>query len=442
MLNCLIDPAPDQISEEAPPKTPEPEWVLYQPTALDLSSAYDFPDDALDREFAPNPRAKRRRDDDSPLNPMDGIKSRIPSFSRSLSRKWRSRKATPTIAMPDRSQEQSLSRANSTRAPSLAGSAVEAGDSKGVQLPPTPARTAFDHGIEDSHVNSMDTYSPHTSQDNVVDQEAKPTTPLLPPILTQFPDHIREVPYQSPLQSPTVADPEASSVLNTPLPTPRIAGLPSPPLSSKPSISSFHRQRGIIPISPSSDIPPLLITNPNDRWANELGHANFTITPEPYIPEESTAETCKQLRVDWDAARFNYMKQLMRTGEHYGTTSKIHRLTEEKWAEIESLWKRNVEGCRSRLPPERRSDPAGSSTYDDMRPEPTPLMKMPSLNGPKSEGKFPTIGDEGIVGPMEQIPSLAQQPHRKKRKLGLLRWMQGVWPARAGVLGRRSSSGP
>lgn len=69
-------------------------------------------------------------------------------------------------------------------------------------------------------------------------------------------------------------------------------------------------------------------------------------------------------------------------------------------------------------------------------------MKMPSLNGPKSEGKFPTIGDEGIVGPMEQIPSLAQQPHRKKRKLGLLRWMQGVWPAGAGVLGRRSSSGP
>ena len=373
---------------------------------------------------------------------MDGIKSRIPSFSRSLSRKWRSRKATPTVAMPDRSQEQSLSRANSTRAPSLAGSAVEAGDSKGVQLPPTPARTAFDHGLEDSHLGTIDTYSANASQDDVVDREAKPTTPLLPPILTQFPDHIREVPYQSPLQSPTVADPEASSVLNTPLPTPQIAGLPSPPLSSKPSISSFHRQRGIIPISPSSEIPPLLITNPNDRWANELGHANFTITPEPYVPEESTLETCKQLRVEWDTARFNYMKQLMRIGEHYGTTSKIHRLTEEKWAEIDGTWKRNVEACHSRLPPERRSDPAVSSTRDDMLPEPTPLMKMPSLNGPKSEGKFPTIGDEGIVGPMEQIPSLAQQPHRKKRKLGFIRWMQGVWPAGAGVLGRRSSSGP
>lgn len=132
----------------------------------------------------------------------------------------------------------------------------------------------------------------------------------------------------------------------------------------------------------------------------------------------------------------------MRTGEHYGTTSKIHRLTEEKWAEIDGMWKRNVEACHSRLPPDRRSDPAASSTQDDMLPEPTPLMKMPSLNGPKSEGKFPTVGDEGIVGPMEQIPSLAQQPHRKKRKQGFIRWMQGVWPAGAGVLGRRSSSGP
>lgn len=180
---------------------------MYQPTALDISSAYDFPNDALDSDFAPNPRAKRRRDDDSPLSPMDGIKSRIPSFSRSLSRKWRSRKATPTIAMPDRSQEQSLSRANSTRAPSLAGSAVEAGDSKGVQLPPTPARTAFDHGLEDLYLSTSDTYSANPSQDDVVDHEAKPTTPLLPPILTQFPTTSGKYPtslHYNRLPSPTL----------------------------------------------------------------------------------------------------------------------------------------------------------------------------------------------------------------------------------------------
>ena len=415
---------PNSMAEEAPPKTPEPQWAL---TSLEYSYAGDFPDDSLDSDFSANPRAKRRRDEDSPVSPMDGIKSRMPSLSRSLSKKWRSRKGSPTIAMPDRSQEQSLSRANSTRAPSLAGSALE--EAKGVQLPPTPARTAFDDSFEDSYDNSIDTRKANASREDVVDHEAKPTTPLLPPIMTQFPEHIREVPYQSPLQSPTVADPEATSVLNTPLPTPRIAGLPSPPLSSKPSISSFQHQRGPGPISPSSEIPPMLITDPNDRWANELGHANFTINPEPYMPEESTRATYKQLRGDCDVARYNYMNHLMGTGEHYGTTSKIYRLTEEKWAEIDKTWKTNVELCRSRLQTERRSDP---------------VARIPSLDGPKSQGKFPTIGDEGIVGPMEQVPSMAQ-PLRKKRKMGFIRWrgwMQGVWPAGAGVLGRRSSSGP
>ena len=356
----------------------------------------------------------------------------MPSLSRSLSMKWRSRKGSPTIAMPDRSQEQSLSRANSTRAPSLAGSALE--EPKGVQLPPTPARTAFEDSFEDLYDNTIDTRKANSSREDVVDHEAKPTTPLLPPILTQFPDHIREVPYQSPLQSPTVAEPEATSVLNTPLPTPRIAGLPSPPLSSKPSISSFQHQRGPGHISPSSDIPPMLITDPNDRWANELGHANFTINPVPHTPEEFNPATYKQLNADWNVARFNYLQHRMGISEHYGDTSKIYRLTEEKWTEIDAKWKTNVGLCRSHVEEIARQDARRSD----------PVSKIPSLDGPKSQGKFPTIGDEGIVGPMEQLPSMAQ-PLRKKRKMGFTRWrdwMQGVWPAGAGVLGRRSPSGP
>ena len=415
---------PNPMAEEAPPKTPEPQWAL---TSLEYSYAGDFPVDSLDSDFSASPRAKRRRDEDSPASPMDGIKSRMPSLSRSLSMKWRSRKGSPTIAMPDRSQEQSLSRANSTRAPSLAGSALE--DAKGVQLPPTPARTAFEDSLEDLYDNTIDTRKANSSREDIVDHEAKPTTPLLPPILTQFPDHIREVPYQSPLQSPTVAEPEATSVLHTPLPTPRIAGLPSPPLSSKPSIASFQHQRGPGPISPSSEIPPMLITDPNDRWANELGHANFTINPVPYMSEESTHATYKQLSGDWNIARFNYLQHLMGIREHYGDTSKIYRLTEEKWTEIDTKWKTNVDLCRAGFQDERSGDPDA---------------KIPSLDGPKSQGKFPTIGDEGIVGPMEQLPSMAQ-PLRKKRKMGFTRWrdwMQGVWPAGAGVLGRRSSSGP
>jgi hypothetical protein len=44
---------------------------------------------------------------------------------------------------------------------------------------------------------------------------------------------------------------------------------------------------------------------------------------------------------DWDMAR-NYMKHV-RTGEHYGVTSKIYKLTEEKWADVDMQWKKNSE---------------------------------------------------------------------------------------------------
>jgi hypothetical protein len=384
---------------------------------------------------------------------MDGIKSRMPSILRSPSRKWRSRKVTPTTVMPDRCQEPSRSRANSTRAPSIAGSTVDMADAKGVQLPPTPTRTAFDDQLEDAYL-SIDTYKANSSrkEEGVVDREAKPTTPLLPPILTQIPAHIREVPYQSPLQSPSVAEPELPSAFNSPLPTPRIAGLPSPPLSSKPSIASFHHQRGIPTISPSSEVPPMLITDPNDHWADELGHANYSIEPQPYIPEEPNMAACKDLRANWDMARYNFQKHIARTGEHYGTSSKVFRLTEEKWAEIDATWKQNLELTWSSVSDEttevvtlspRVSDtPATELTPQPapIAPMPAPLTKMPSLNGPRSEGKFPKLGDDGIVGPMEQLPSVAMQPQRRKRKLGFFKWMQGVWPT-GNVLGRRTSAG-
>jgi hypothetical protein len=42
---------------------------------------------------------------------------------------------------------------------------------------------------------------------------------------------------------------------------------------------------------------------------------------------------------------------------------------------------------------------------------------MPTLNDPKSQGKFPKLGDEDIVGPMFQIKEspLFQKPPSKKR---------------------------
>ena len=359
----------------------------------------------------------------------------------SLSRKWLSRKASPNASVPDRSQEPSLSRANSvrttrSRAPSLTGSTVDAVETRGTQLPPTPTKSAYDESFEESCLTPVDGEETNAAfEEGVVDHGAKPSTPLLPPIMTQIPAHIKDVPYQSPLHSPSVADPEVSSVLNSPLPTPRIAGLPSPPLSSRPSISSFHRQRGLGPASPTSEIPPMLIEDPNDPWADQLGHANFTIVPVPYKPEQSTLAAHKQLRADWNTARAKYSSHLERIGEHYGATSKIYRLTEDKWGGIDAEWKRNADLCLSQAA--ETTETTMSRSQSELVPEHSinPLAKMPSLNGPKFK-----IGEEGIVGPMEQLPPMVQQPQRRKRKLAFFRWVQGVWPAGSAVFGRSLSS--
>jgi len=342
-----------------------------------------------------------------------------------------------------------LSRANSSRAPSFVSATLESNKPHGYPLPPTPTTSARDEGFDDFNGAFIDGHKRLSEHQEEAEDQAKPTTPLLPPIMTELPGHA-DIPYQSPLQSPTVADPDAPSVLNSPLPTPRIAGLPSPPLSNKPSTASFQRQRGCTPVIPSSEIPPLAITESDDLWAQELGHANFTIHPEPYEPVEPDVEACRQLRANWEAARYNFAKHLMRTGDNHGTTSKTYHLTEEKWAEIDSIWKRNTEACIAYV---SASGPESvtSLSQSEVIAEPPPLIKMPSLNGPKSEGKFPVLGDEGIVGPMEVVASplllqqqaqQQQQPPRKKRKLGFFRWMQGVWPAGVGVFGRGTSSGP
>ena len=439
-------------------------WAHHQPTEAEISSAYDFFDDAVNDDFAPNPRAKRRCAEDPPLSPMDGLTSRfgtrVPSFSRSISRKWRSRKTSPATGISDRHQDPASG--TNTRRPSVSNSVAAPGEAKSVQLPPTPRRSLTEDRFGDAYHALVNQESEDVAQDedDIVDRQAKPTTPLLPPILTQLPSDIREVPYQSPLQSPTVADPDAPSVHHTPLPTPRIAGIPSPPLSYKPSISSFHRRAPnlVTPVSPSSDIPPMMISDPEDKWTDQLGHANFTIYPEPYVAVDTTLTACKQLRTDWQTARSKYLEHLARIGENYGLTSKIYSLTEAKWSEIDATWKRKVELSFSRIPKLNQSNDAATPTSPQHQSEPpsdqaVPLTKTKSPTSPKAhspqtdvkfpalgEGKFPTVGEEGIVGPMEVVAPLEPQRPRK-RKLGVFRWLQGVWPAGAGAgLIRRSSA--
>jgi hypothetical protein len=249
-----------------------------------------------------------------------------------------------------------------------------------------------------------------TTKANGLDPEAErlASTPLLPPMLvtTRFDD----VPTQSPLQSPSVAmaDP-MHSVATTPVDSPPMRAYPTPPLSTKASIASFKAARQS-PLVPSADIPPIMLADPDDKWALTLGHDNFTIHPEPYMPDVCDAASLKQLFANWEQARHNFTKHQVRMAEHNGPTSKVYLLCEQKWAEIDAEWKKNNDlatSCATGL---------GEEAEPSSPLEPAPLSKMPTLNDPKSDGKFPKLGDEDIVGPMVQIasPILQRTPPRKR----------------------------
>jgi hypothetical protein len=254
------------------------------------------------------------------------------------------------------------------------------------------------------------------------EHEAFATTPLLPPLMTGASANINQVTMQSPLQSPSVAEStDAFSGSVTPIDAisaAQLSGMPSPPLSTKPSISSFHRVSRPGHLFPSSDIPPILIGDPNDEWADKLGHANFTIHPEPYIPITFDLEACRQLRADWDLARCNYTKHLVRTGEHYGATSKTYHLTEQKWLYIDEIWRSNNDLTIANTV-ENSADAFATLKHTTLDSDcnRNTMTKIPSLNDPLSEGKFPKLGDQDIVGPMVQVAAQLQRTPSKKAKI-------------------------
>ena len=391
--------------------------IVPSPSHYDLT---DDPRSEYDLGFTPS--AKRRRADDFTFT---GFTQRFGTRMPSLSRKWRQRKAG-NISIATQGLQERPSRANSTRAPSLANSFVEM-DNPDCPLPPTPAMSVSGYYGENSPIVPIDIQRAN-SRGEEPEADVQATTPLLPPVMTNLPSFAKETPYQSPLQSPSIADRESVFQSQTPVETPQLRSLPSPPLSTKPSVSSFHRQRALSygNLTPTADIPPLPMVLAPDAWADSLGHANFTICPEPYLPNQFDVEACKQLRTDWETARRNFSRHLMRTGEHYGVTSKIHKLTEEKWAAIDAEWKRNTDTCLARTV-ENGFEQALSQSQSSVA-EPAPLVKLPSLNGPKSEGKFPRLGDQDIVGPMEVVASqVQQQQQRKSTKRSFFRFLQGVF---------------
>ena len=289
-------------------------------------------------------------------------------------------------------------------------------------MPPTPTKSIFESLEDLTPATPIDVEKANrSSQDR---DENFATTPLLPPLMMDASANTKKVTMQSPLQSPSVAEPnDPFSGHITPIDAitiPQLPGIPSPPLSTKPSISSFHRNTANRPpyLISSSEIPPIVIADENDEWANKLGHANFTIYPEPYIPDNFDLEACRQLRANWGLARTNYTRHLVRTGEHYGVTSKTYKLSEEKWAQTDATWRNNNHLTIANTV-ENSSDPFATlkhSTLGDAGSN-NIMTKIPSLNDPRSGGKFPELGDEGIVGPMVQVAAQLQRSPSKKTKL-------------------------
>jgi len=254
--------------------------------------------------------------------------------------------------------------------------------------------------------------------------EAIARTPLLPPVLAIRPT---EEPVQSPLQSPKVVESPVTS--RNPFDSPCYTGLPSPPLSTKPSVASFHHRQ----IPQQSEIPPIALSEPQDEWAIKLGHANFKIEPEPYPPLEPTMEACKQLKAKWELADREFAKHLACVRANYSTSSKVHHLTEEKWAATSQLWttyhEQALDAARG------QETEAEALSLQPSLHEPVPITKLPTLNGPAE--KFPVIADCGIVGPMEQAKPLAQQSAqsqvqvtaRRKPKRAFWRFLQDLLPS-------------
>jgi hypothetical protein len=364
---------------------------------MDPSDSYDLSDSCVDF-----PSTKRCSDSAS----MKGI-SRINSHISTMSTRW-SRKRASGSPERDGFPDDLRSRANSAASSALASPVVSPISVSRVDshIPPSPARTIFEERMSDFNVRPIDiTVANSLSQDD--NDALQATTPLLPPLLGDDPTSVVASRVQSPLQSPSVADVSQSGQYYV-ASAPGFAGMPSPPLSSKPSVASITRPRASTSRTVSGDSAPFVLSDPNDEWTNKLGHANFTIQPEPYQPVACDIDHFHQLRADWDIARCNFAKHLVRIGEHYGVTSNIYKLTGEKWDFINKQWQNQHESMLSQLG--SVDGVALTLTQSHLR-----LREQVCIPGLHDNAKFPEMGDEDIVGPMAVAPPTDMSNPLKKR---------------------------
>ncbi|GLB03075.1 hypothetical protein AtubIFM57258_006552 [Aspergillus tubingensis] len=358
--------------------------------SFDASDSYDLTDAGMDLAHSP----RNRRSDSISARGLSRIGSRISTIST----RWKSKRASDGPDGADVFATQLRSRTNSASSAIASPTTGSFTRVNSIQVPPSPARTIFEEAISEAGTQPID-ISKANRYSQEEDSAPQATTPLLPPFMGDESSYQTASRVHSPLQSPSVADNmvDDGPVVCSAVADLRLAGLPSPPLSSKPSVASFNRPRASTVRTVSGDAPPFTLSDPNDEWANRLGHANFTIQPEPYVPETCDLGTFGQLRADWDLAQCNFMRHLVRTGEHYGVTSTIYKLTEEKWESINREWRRHHEAMLSEL--EVTEGPRLSLMKSHC--DPCDPVKIPRLH----DNKFPELGDGEIVGPMKIAPA-------------------------------------
>lgn len=375
------------------------------PTQMAWTSPED--DDCSTTPSTPRHHKRPRSMDPTPLSSTHRLSSRFGSISR----RWRNRSAAgPQLSI--------ITHMNPPAARSGSWNDLD------IISPALSAISKHESSIPQSPVQAMSSDTSLQLESCPVDIEQKPspsdeeetghaTTPLLPPVMLD--SFQREPPIQSPLQSPSIAPTSSLIGSRTSLDAP-LSCLPSPPLSTKPSMVSMHNRSRTSTIT--GELSPFhLLDDLADPWSAKLGHANFTIHPEPYVPDSMTLDSYIEFRDNWNQARTNYAKHLARTAEHNGSTSKVYRLTEEKWNQVDNQWKRQHDMMKKILDPvlSRLSD--GDSDFQQSAASSAVLEKSPTkvilpVIDDKS-GKFPELGDMEIVGPMSVGPPRAMLDSHK-----------------------------
>ena len=362
-------------------------------------------DNATGRTFPVAQSVKRQRSLEMPAGKAS---SRMSRGWPSLSSRWREKRATTSLSNSP-VQSAPPSRASSTGRSSLRQSLASHLESRDTNLAPVYQRRSFSSARrvpeQTKSAEAVDFYLPSPNQDPI-DREELSSTPLLPPVMTGLQNR-KEEELHSPLQSPSVAAQSTTgSVVDLPISAQTHHGIRTPPLSAKPSYASIALARSDHTPNQSMDASRSIMDEV-DYWAIKLGHANFHITPEPYFPATCDNESCNRLLEDWESARIEYMRHASHISEHYGLTSRTYKLTEEKWTEIDSEWRSNLDRANS------EAEANGQTPALQSLAETQPAPKMTALIDPERPDKFPKIAEGDIVGPMVQYKKVQRTPSKR-----------------------------